>query len=112
MDLEGFFSGPALIIAYLLIAVGAILAVLGPIITSISKPKSLLKSLVGLVVLGVIFFIAYSLAGDELTPKYTNYGVTTPSASKVIGGVLTMMYLLLGVAVASVVVGWIMKLVN
>ncbi len=112
MDLESFFSGPVLIIAYLLIAVGAIAAILGPIITSLNNPKSLIKSLIGVVVLAVIFFIGYSVAGGELTPRYIEYGVTTESASKVIGGVLTMMYLLFGVALVAVVAGWIMKLVN
>ncbi len=112
MDLESFFSGTALYIAYILIIAGAAAAILGPIITSLSNPKSLLKTLIGIVVLGVVFFIGYSLSGSEVTPKYIEYGVTSESSSKLIGGVLSMMYILLIVALISALVGWIMKLVK
>lgn len=112
MDLESFFSGPALYIAYIMAILGVVAIVVGFVITSIGEPKKLIKFFAGLAILGIVLLIGYSLAGGEVTDKYVIYNVTTESGSKLIGGILTMTYLLLGVAVVATVAGWIMKLVN
>lgn len=113
MDLESFLSGPAIILAYILIVGGAVMAIVVPIITAlISNPKSLLKGLAGVLIIGVLLFIGYSMSGNELPARYIEYNVKTPEASQWIGGVITLMYILLGIAITSVVAGFVLKIVR
>ena len=74
---------------YLMIVIGAILAILMPLINSLGDPKSLLKTLIGVVVIGVLFGIAYSSASGDVAAKYMADPFNiTPQGAKMVGGVL------------------------
>ncbi len=100
--MEEFISSYLLPSAYVLVVLAAAGSILMPLIKSIGNPKSLVGSLIGLGFLLVLFLIGYSLAGDEVTPKYMEFNVDS-SLSKIIGGVLTMFYILLGVSLVGIV---------
>lgn len=105
------FIDPALYITYVLIIVAAAASILLPLIQSLGNPKELAKAGVGVVALVVVFFIAYSISGNEVLPSYTERGIDA-TLSQLVGGVLTMMYILLFGAVIGIVVTEISKAIK
>ena len=97
--------------AYLLVFVAALGAIVLPLINAIGHPKSLLKSVVGVVGIGVVYLIGWAISGDEVTAKYIQAGVNTTS-SKVIGGFLISTYLLGALALISIVYSEISKIIR
>lgn len=92
-----------IVAAYILIGLGVVLAVVFPLIQSASNPKSLVKAGIGLVAILVVFGIGYALSDGELNTKFLQSGVDTEGLSQTIGGMLKMVYLLMGVAAAGIV---------
>ena len=91
-----------LIFTYILLTVGVLAAIIMPLFQAITTdPKSLLKSAMGLGVIVVIYFIGYALAGNEVTAKYSEFGVDA-SISKMVGGILNTMYILMFGALAGI----------
>ncbi|MCB0495189.1 MAG: hypothetical protein KDC79_03585 [Cyclobacteriaceae bacterium] len=101
--MEGFVANFGLWLAYILVIVGVILAVVFPIISSVSEPKKMVKTAVGVVGILVFFGIGYAVSGSEVTAKYIESGVDTAGLSKMIGGMLSMVYILMAVAAAGIV---------
>ncbi|WP_296620839.1 hypothetical protein [Marivirga sp.] len=97
--------------AYLLVIVAALGAIVLPLISALSNPKSLLKSALGVLVIGVVYLISWGISGDEVTAKYIKFDITSTS-SQVIGGVLITTYLLMGIAVVSIVYSEIAKIIR
>ena len=89
-------------IAYILVLVAIVSAVLLPIINSLSDPKSLIKPLGALVGIGILFLICWALAGDTLNAKAIAAGVT-PGVSQAVGGALITMYVLFVIALVGIV---------
>jgi NADH:ubiquinone oxidoreductase subunit 6 (subunit J) len=90
--------------SYLLIAVGALVSILMPLIKSLDNPKSLLKTVVGIVGIMVLFFVAYSISGNEVQPKFEASPFNlTPQGSQFVGGMLITTYILAIGALASIV---------
>lgn len=83
-----------LYVAYLLVIVAAVSAMALPLIGVFSNPKGFIKTGLSLVGLVAIFFLAYAISGNEVTPLYTRFDVG-PDRSKLIGGGLIMMYLMI-----------------
>lgn len=82
-------------LTYVLLVIGALAAILMPLVQAImSDPKSLLKSLAGLGVILVVYLIGYAMSGAEVTANYTQFGVDS-GISKMVGGLLNTMYLLM-----------------
>lgn len=98
---------------YLLVIVGLVLAIIMPLIQSIDDPKSLLKTVVGVVVIGALFGIAYSMADSEVAAKYTAepYNISTTGA-KLVGGTLITVYALSALALLGIVITEITKIVK
>ena len=78
-------------------------AILLPIINSFSNPKELIKSLIGIAALGILFLIAWVTASNEVTLHYRSFNVNSETASQMIGGGLSMMYILFGIALLGIV---------
>jgi hypothetical protein len=98
---------------YLLVVIGAILAILMPLISSLGDPKSLLKTFVGVVVIGAVFGIAFSSADGEVAAKYMADPFNiTPSGAKMVGGVLLTVYALFLLAIVGIVITEINKLIK
>jgi NADH:ubiquinone oxidoreductase subunit 6 (subunit J) len=94
-----------LTVAYVLIGVGAVVAILMPLIKSLDNPKSLVKTGVGVVVLGVLFFIAFSTASSEIAAKYMAEPFSmTETSTKFVGGTLVTTYVLALAAIAGIVI--------
>ena len=98
-----------LYVGYFLIAVAAIAAIVLPLIKSLDNPRSLLTMGAGLVGLVIIFLIAYALAGNEVLPAYAKQGVGE-TTSKLIGGTLITMYMLIIIAILSIAATEVSKL--
>ncbi|MEM7548533.1 MAG: hypothetical protein AAF363_02595 [Bacteroidota bacterium] len=98
-----------LYLGYALVGVAAIAAIILPLISSLSDPKSLAKSGVGLVALLIVFGVGYALSGSEVTDTYAKFGVDE-GQSKLIGGFLTMMYILIIVTSVGIIYTEITKI--
>lgn len=96
-------EGPFLQWTYALIGVATVLAILFPIINTISNPSGAKSVLVGVGALVVVVGLSYVLAGDEVLAKYQQYG-TTPSSSKWVSTGLIMFYLLAAAAIGITIV--------
>jgi hypothetical protein len=97
--------------SYLLVIVAALGAIVLPLINALNNPKSLLKSALGIVVIGVVYLVSWAISGDEVTAKYIKFDITSTS-SQVIGGVLITTYLLMGIAVISIIYSEIAKIIK
>jgi NADH:ubiquinone oxidoreductase subunit 6 (subunit J) len=98
---------------YLLTAIGVVLAVLMPLIKSLDDPKSLLGTVLGVLLIAGVFFIAYSIADSEVSAKFAAEPFNmTPTASKAVGGMLITVYALFLIAIAGIVITEITKIVK
>ena len=94
--------------AKVLFYVGVVLAIVFPIISFvnmlINNPKQAVKSLGGLVLFGVIVFIAWTMADDTVL-KMEQYAGSdnVPGTLKMAGASLYTMYILGGVAVFAII---------
>lgn len=102
----------ALYLSYGLTILAAIAAIVFPIINSIGEPKSLIKSGIGFGALVLVFLIAWGISGSEFTDYQANEFGMTASLSKLVGGLLTMMYLLTGIAVIGIVYTEVSKIIK
>ena len=99
--------------SYLLAVVGTILSIVMPLLKSLDDPKGLMKSALGVFGLVALFFICYSLSGNEVLPKFEGAPFNlTPGMSQLIGGMLVMTYILTVVAIVSIVVTELTKAVK
>ena len=96
------FVDIGLYVAYVLVIVAVIAAIVLPIINSIGHPKTLILPILSIVGLVVLFFIGYAIANDDLTGKAIADGVT-PGISKMVGGALITMYVLFAAALIGIV---------
>ena len=101
----------ALVFSYILVIVAGLGVVVLPLINAMSNPKSLYKGLAGVAIIGVVFLISWGIAGSEVTASYTRYGVDA-SSSKMVGGALTMMYILIFIALIGIIYTEISKAIN
>lgn len=97
--------------SYLLVIVATLGAIVLPLISALNNPKSLVKSFLGVAIIGVVYLIGWGISGDEVTAKYIQFDITSTS-SKVIGGVLITTYLLMGIAVISIIYSEISKIIK
>lgn len=109
MEDNSTFFDIILYIGYFLVAVAAIAAVVLPLIKSLSQPRNLLTIGAGILALIVIFLIGYALSGNEVLPFYSRYEIEA-DGSKLIGGTLITMYLLLGLALIGIAFTEVSKL--
>jgi len=95
----------ALYLSYFMFAIAALGAIVLPLINSIGHPKKLTGGLIGLGALLVVFLVSWGISGDELTSLYIGASspVTSAGMSKLIGGTITMVYLLMGIAIVGIV---------
>ena len=91
-----------LYLGYTLVLLAAVAAIILPLINALGNPQSLLKSGGGLLLVVVLYFVAYAFSGSEVTQEYSKFDVG-PELSKIVGGTLIMAYLLLGFAVVGIV---------
>lgn len=93
----------SLYVSYGLLIIAAIAAILLPFINSLSNPKSLIKSGIGIAVIVVLFVIGWAIADSGITAKYTTLGVDS-STSRFVGGALITMYILMIMAIIGIII--------
>ena len=91
-----------LYISFILLAVATASAVLMPLLNAIKHPAGLVKSLIGVGGLVVLFIVAYSVSGSELSAKAVALGVDE-SGSKLIGAGLILFYLVFVISIVGVI---------
>ncbi|MEN7550875.1 hypothetical protein AAG747_23345 [Rapidithrix thailandica] len=111
MDIESITTGTLLPLAYLLVGLAILAAIVGFVLNAVANPQNLMKSVAGVVLLLVLFGLGYGLASNEVTAKALEFQVNADS-SKLIGGMLIMMYELLIVAFVGIIFTEIVKLVK
>jgi len=98
-------------VAYGLLGLAVVTAIIMPLVKSIGNPKSLLGGLIGIVCLLVIYGIAYAISQGDVTAVYMKFGVDA-GLSNSVGASIIYMYLLLGLSVLGIVFSEIYKLVS
>ena len=97
---------PLVNLGYGLFGVGIVAIVAMFVISGIKDPKSIKQPLIFFGVILLLYFISRGIASSEV-PE--NYGVkTTDDLFNLAGGLLTMAYILAGLAVASVIGGGVL----
>lgn len=107
--MEQDFVDIMIIVAYALLGLAALAAIILPLINAIGNPKTILKGALGVVFILVIFGIGYSVSGAEVTATYSKFGIDA-GMSKYIGGIIATTYILLVVAVVGIVFTEISKI--
>ena len=93
---------------YGMVMVGAVLAIGFPLWIASKNPKSLVGTGMGLGSILVLFLIAWLLSGSEVYSSYSEFGVDA-SLSKFIGGMLILVYMLVGLALTGIIYSEVSK---
>ena len=93
--------------AYAFAAIAILAVVIGVVVIGgINNPKSLLKLVLGLVVIAGVVAVAYVLAPG--TPAVGYIGPEVPAGTlKLTDTILNLTYLLFGASILSLVIGWV-----
>lgn len=78
---------------YIMMVVGAVAALLFPVIYFIKHPSEAKGALLGVVAIVLVFGISYIISGDEVLSVYAKFGVDS-FQSKLLGSSLIALYLL------------------
>lgn len=95
-------------LSYFFVGVALVAAVVLPLVNALKHPAGLVKSLMGVGGLVVLFIIAYSLSGSEVSAKAIAMGVDD-AGSKMIGAGLILFYFVLVAATVGIVFSEISK---
>lgn len=95
-------------LAYILIGIALVAAVVLPMINALKHPAGLVKSLMGVGGLVVLFIVAYSISGSELSVKAAALGVDE-SGSKLIGAGIILFYFVFVISIVGVIYSEISK---
>ncbi len=98
-----------LIWAYILIAFGAGFAIIAGLVQTVTDKKAAKGGIISLVFLGTVALVSYLLASSEIpqfvgVDKFINDGSLTEGIAKLVDTGLYATYILLGLAILSIVV--------
>ena len=91
--MSDFFINLGLYVTYIMIGVAVLLAILFPLLFLIQNPKKAKNSFYGVLALAVVFVVSYFLASNV---PYENL---SPTATRLVGGGLIMLYIVLAATV-------------
>ncbi len=92
-------AGLTLGVGYALIILALVTVLIFSIMALIDEPKKSLRALLGIAGIIIIFLITYSSASDATTSKI----LVSATYVKFVGGALTMLYIVGGIAVVSII---------
>lgn len=104
MDIYDF----SLYLAYTMAILAAVIAPLLAFITSLNDRQALVKGGLSIAAAGILFFIAYLMADNEVTTLYAKFNIG-PDMSKIIGGSLIMSYLMSGIIFVALIYTEVVK---
>lgn len=96
-------AGFGITVIFILGALSIGVAVIFPIVYMFTHPKSAIRTLIGVGLVLALFGIGYALSGNEILLAYEEVDFTSSKGSKVIGGSLIMMYLMIAAVIAVTV---------
>ena len=99
-------------LAYVLSGIGILGMLAIAVKGMMNKPKAALKTGIGLAIIIVLFVIGYLIDSGTTTDAWKEFGVTTSSSSKMIGGSLIMMYIGLFGGLLLVIFGPLLRLIK
>ncbi|TVR78307.1 MAG: hypothetical protein EA412_09110 [Chitinophagaceae bacterium] len=100
----------AIYAAYVLIAICAITAIVFGVMHLLRDPKQALWSVVGVVVVAVVFGIGYALSSSDFTfPGMEEKFSISPSGVQMVGAGIITFYLLAGITIVAGVVTEVMN---
>lgn len=102
---EGLFIG----FAYVLLVIALVAALAGTAMTAISNPGKMKGTAIGIGAMVLIFVISYMVASGEVLKSY---GEVTESTSRLVGMGLISFYILLVLAVLSIVYASVSRLLK
>jgi hypothetical protein len=111
----GSWINTNLVWAYILVAVGAGVAIISGLVHMVTDKKAARGGLIALGALAVVVVISYSLASDAIpqfpgVEKFINNGTLTANVSKLVDTSLYATYILLGLAVLSIALSSVTRL--
>jgi TRAP-type C4-dicarboxylate transport system permease small subunit len=111
----GSWINSNLIWTYILMAIGAGIAVIASLFHMFTDIKAAKKGLISLVFLGAVVVVSYLLASDQIpqfigVQKFINDGTLTSQVAKLVDTGLYATYILLGLAVLSIVFSSVTRL--
>ena len=104
-----------LVWAYILIAIGAGVAILAGLAHTATDKKAAKGGLISLAFMGTVAIVSYALASPEIpqflgVEKFINDGTLTESVAKMVDTGLYATYILLGIAIVSIAGMSVMRL--
>ncbi|MCB0794041.1 MAG: hypothetical protein KDB88_04830 [Flavobacteriales bacterium] len=87
------------------------MAVLFGLYSIVTAGKKAMPTLIGIGVFLVLLAISYGMASDSVLPAWQEMGIT-PSASKMVGAGLGVLYIMMGGAVVAILAGEVMRLLK
>lgn len=102
MAKQGTSTSTGLYTSYVLLIATILGIVLGFVLTAVTNPQSIIRTIIGVAVILVIGFISYSIAGNEVLDLYKKFKVNA-SLSKLIGGSLILTYVLLVISILGII---------
>ncbi len=101
--------------SYILVAVGAGIAIIAGLLNMVSDAKALKGGLTALVFMGAVVLVAYLLASPEIpqvvgVDKFINDGTLNENVAKLVDTGLYATYILLGLAILSIVFSSVTRL--
>ena len=111
----GSWINSNLVWTYILMGIGAGIAILAGLYHMITDIKAAKKGLLSLAFLGVIAFVSYMLASDAMpqfvgVQRFINEGILTPQVSKLVDAGLYATYILLALSILSIVFSSVFRL--
>ena len=85
------------------------LAVVLPIMSMLNEPKKLMGAGIGIGLIAVIYLISWAMADSYAAPKLVEDFDLTESTSRMVGGALNTMYVLIVVAIVGAVYSEVSK---
>jgi hypothetical protein len=111
----GSWINSNLVWTYILMAIGAGIAVLAGIYQMVTDINAAKKGLISFVFLGLVVLVSYLLASDQIpqflgVQKFINNGTLTAQVAKLVDAGLWATYILLGLAVLSIALSSVTRL--
>jgi hypothetical protein len=101
---ENSAVGYGMIMVYVCFGITVLISLLLAAKGLVNNPKSAVRTIAGLVVLVVLFFIGKAVDGGEVTDVYKAFDIQDSGTSSSIGGVLIATWLVLGGTFALAIV--------
>jgi hypothetical protein len=101
---------PTFGLGFLLLGLGILITLGFWIMGMISNPKTAVRALISIALLGLVYLIAYLLASDTTDAKvYVDFDISS-AESKLIGSLIYLVYILGGLSILAIVYSGVNKL--